>query len=85
MTIVKRSGWVLIGVLVGAVGSSSLGAVRQAVVMHQPDTNRLTVSLASTPVGTAAIVKDTKSEGCWIVFSGQSAVSVATAPAQACR
>jgi hypothetical protein len=82
MGIAKRTGWVLVGLIIGALATSSLGAVKEQA--QAP--SRLTVSTAAvTTVGVAAFVKDTKSAGCWIVFSKDSGVSVATAPVQACQ
>jgi hypothetical protein len=81
MRIVKRCGWILIGVIIGALATSSLGARKQ----QSADESRLKTSFATTPMGLAAFVKDTKSDGCWLVFSKDAAVSVATAPAQACQ
>jgi hypothetical protein len=79
----KRTGWVLMGVFIGALATSSVSAVKQ-----QPqtvDASRLTVALASTSLGVVAFVKDTKSEGCWFVFSKDTGVSVAQAPHAACQ
>jgi hypothetical protein len=81
MSIVKRCGWILIGVVIGALASSSIGAVKQ----QSADQSRLKTTFASTPMGFAAFVKDTKSDGCWLVFSKDAAVSIATAPVQACQ
>jgi len=83
MSVVKRGGWILIGVVIGALATSSISAVR---VKEQPmDTSRLRVTLAANPLGTAAFVKDNKSTGCWLVFSKDSAMSVVTAPPEACQ
>ena len=81
MSMVKRCGWILIGVVIGALASSSIGAVKQ----QSADQSRLKTTFASTPMGLAAFVKDTKSDGCWLVFSKDTAVAVATAPVQACQ
>jgi hypothetical protein len=82
---VKRTGWVLIGAVIGGLATNSVSAVKLQVRSDAVDPSRLTVALASTSMGTVGFVKDTKSSGCWIVFTGQSAVSIATAPAEACR
>jgi hypothetical protein len=79
----KRTGWVLMGVFIGALATGSVSAVKQ-----QPQTvdqSRLTVALASTSLGVVAFVKDTKSDGCWFVFSKDTGVSVAPAPHAACQ
>ena len=81
MSILKRCGWILIGVFIGALATRSIGAAKQ----QSADQSRLKTSFASTPMGLAAFVKDTKSDGCWLVFSKDTAVSVATAPIQACQ
>ena len=81
MGIVKRCGWILIGVLIGALATSSIGAVKQ----QSAQDSRLKTTFVSTPMGFAGFVKDTKSDGCWLVFSKDAAVAVATAPVQACQ
>ncbi|MEN3339068.1 MAG: hypothetical protein V7647_2744 [Acidobacteriota bacterium] len=83
MTASKRTGWVLIGAFIGALATSSVSAVRQHP--DAVDASRLSVALASTNIGVLAFVKDTKSEGCWIVFSKETGVSVAPAPRSACQ
>ena len=81
MSIVKRCGWIVIGVVIGALATGSIGAVRR----QDADQSRLKTTFASTPMGLAAFVKDTKSDGCWLVFSKDAAVAIATAPTQACQ
>ena len=66
--------------IVGAIGTSPLGAVKQQTVSHAPDSSRLVVSLHSATVGQAAFVKDTKSEGCWIVITKNDGLAIAPAP-----
>ena len=84
MSILKRTGLILVGVAIGAIGTSSLGAAREQA--KPVDASRLTVTLAQYNFGPAAFVKDTKSEGCWIVFiKGDSGVAVAPAPIPACQ
>jgi hypothetical protein len=85
MNIITRFGWILVGVVVGAIGTSSLGAVKQQTVSHAPDSSRLVVSLHSATVGQAAFVKDTKSEGCWIVITKNDGLAIAPAPIPACQ
>lgn len=83
MSIAKRAVLILVGVAIGAIGTSSLGAARKQA--KPPDASRLTVTLAPTSIGSAAFVKDTKSEGCWFVFVKGDSVSVAPAPNSACN
>ncbi len=81
MSIVKRGGWVLIGVFLGVLATTSISAVK-----HQPvDEARLKTVMAMSPLGIVYFVRDTKSDGCWIVFNKDAAVSVATAPAASCQ
>ena len=82
MTNVKRGGWVLIGMVLGALVASSIGTVKA-----QPnDAKRLTVKYASTSMGQAAFIKDTKSAGCWFVVTQANAgVAMVTAPVEACQ
>ena len=82
MSILKRTGLIVVGVAIGAIGTSSLGAVRE---QGKPaDHSRLRVTIAPTNIGSAAFVKDTKSEGCWFVFTKGDSVAVAPAPTRAC-
>lgn len=85
MNILTRSGWILVGVVVGALGTSSLSAVKQQTVSHAPDSSRLVVSLHNASVGMAAFIKDTKSEGCWIVLTKNDGMAIAPAPVPACQ
>jgi len=83
MSITKRTGLILVGVAIGAIGTSSLGAAREQA--KPSDASRLTVTLAPTNIGSVAFVKDTKSEGCWFVFTKGDSVAVAPAPISACN
>jgi hypothetical protein len=66
MTIVKRIAWILIGAAVGAGTAGSVIAARQG--QNQPSA-RLVVLGPSSPLGVrnASIIKDTKSDGCWLL------------------
>ena len=81
MSNVKRGGWILIGIVLGALAASSMSAVQA-----QPnDPKRLTVTYTSTGLGQAAFIKDTKSVGCWFVVTQANAgVAMVTAPPEAC-
>jgi hypothetical protein len=67
MSIVKRAGWILFGVLIGGLATNSMSATRA-----QPSDSRLRVTMAGTPVGMMHFVKDTKSTGCWLVVSREA-------------
>jgi len=79
MSIMKRGGWILIGVIIGALAASSINAVK---AQGSTDAARLKVIalMPIGPVGMGAIVKDTKSPGCWLV----SNTAMAVAPPEAC-
>ena len=86
MAIVKRIAWILIGVVAGASTVGSLMAARQG--QNQPSA-RLVVLGSSSPLGvrTASLIKDTKSDGCWILVSSPNAsepLALAPAPQGAC-
>ena len=82
----KRIGWILVGVVIGALATGSMAAVRQ---LPEPPQRRLTVITQSTVVGsrTAYLIRDAKSEGCWLMIGSNSpegTVALAPAPAPAC-
>jgi hypothetical protein len=82
MSNVKRGGWVLIGVVVGALAASSIGALKAQSV----DPRRLKVTVAGATVAQATFIKDTKSTGCWLVMTrGNDGVAMVTAPPEACE
>ena len=82
MSNVNRGGWILVGIVLGALGASSMAAVKA-----QPnDAKRLTVTHATAGIGQAAFIKDTKSAGCWLVVTQANAgMAMVTAPAEACQ
>jgi hypothetical protein len=85
MSIAKRIGWILIGVVIGGLATGSMSAVREQ--QRQASPGRLAfVDVSSGNFGAvAAFVKDTKSTGCWLAMSkGDSGVSLVTAPPEAC-
>ena len=82
----KRIGWILVGVVIGALATGSMAAVRQ---LPDPPQRRLTIFTQNTVIGskTAYLIKDAKSEGCWLMISSNSSdgpVALAPAPAPAC-
>lgn len=87
MAMVKRIAWVLIGVIVGALTTGSMMGARQ-----QPaePSSRLVVLGSSSPVlatRNASLIKDTKSDGCWLLVSSPShtePLALAPAPQGAC-
>jgi hypothetical protein len=83
MSIVKRGGWILIGVIIGALAASSINAAK---AQGSADAARLKVGdfMSVGQMGTGAFVKDTKSTGCWLVLTGGSATAIAAAPPDAC-
>jgi hypothetical protein len=85
MDSMKRIGWILVGVVIGALATGSIAAVRQ---LPEPPQRRLTI-LTQNTVGTrtAYLIKDAKSEGCWLMISPNNSdgtAALAPAPAPAC-
>ena len=84
MPIVKRIGWLVVGAVIGAIAVSTLTA--QQLPPERPE-RRLNV-LRSAPIdGGSAYFKDTKTGACWLTvhFSGDSASTLAPAPATSCE
>ena len=75
---VARSGWLLLGMVLGALATSWIVPTMSA----QNDRTRLNVTLASASFAQAAFIKDTKSTGCWFVVAN---AGVAIAPPEACQ
>ena len=75
---VTRSGWILVGVVLGALATSWTAPTLTA----QNDQPRLRVTLTSANLAQAAFIKDTKSSGCWFVVAN---AGVAIAPPEACK
>lgn len=80
MAIGKRVGWVLVGVVIGGLASSSLAAGR----MPQERPQRLVVTSAGGfGSGGADFIKDTKTGACWLMLRSRDDMSGALAPAPA--
>src|SRR3982751_4701412 len=82
MRIVKRIGWLLAGVAIGVLITTTAHANIQ---LPEPRQARI-VKVASSGVDgrTFTIVRDTKSDGCWLVINTSDGVAVSQAPATAC-
>lgn len=86
MAVVKRIGWVLLGVLIGAFSTSALVATKQ---LPEVPTPRL-AAFGRTSIGgsrTATLIRDTKSAGCWLLIAAPGAdggMVLAPAPESAC-
>ena len=81
----KRIGWILVGVVIGALATGSMAAVRQ---LPEPPQRRLVVFM-DNQIGrrTASLIKDTRGDGCWLMITTGNAdgpVAIAPAPASAC-
>ena len=84
MRTMKRVGWILIGVIIGALATGSSGAVKEQF----QESPRLKVSVvrAGNLGAMAAFIKDTRSGGCWLSLRHRnSGVSLVTAPLAACE
>jgi len=82
MSILKRVGWILIGILIGGLAGSSMAATNGQL----PEVPRIKATMAAPvgAVGFVSFVRDTKSNGCWVVVAKDTALSVAVAPERAC-
>jgi len=79
MAIAKRIGWILVGVVIGGIGSSSLATVRS---QEQPSQRLMTVATAKLAEGVVgAFVKDTQTGACWLSIRSRDDMSGALAPA----
>ena len=87
MIFAKRAGWIVIGVVIGVFGATSLGAVQQQQ-SKKDDARLVFAEVSNNRLGdSTAFVKDTKGTGCWLAFfhGNGAAVSLAPAPSTACR
>ena len=75
---VTRGGWILVGVVLGALATSWSAPTMSA----QNDRARLKVTLTSANFAQAAFIKDTRSTGCWFAVAN---AGVAVAPPEACQ
>jgi|tagenome__1003787_1003787.scaffolds.fasta_scaffold19609826_1 hypothetical protein len=81
MNIVTRAGWILIGVLVGVLATHSMSAA----TVQESNESRLKLTMMPSPIGTIHFLRDTKSNGCWLVIDRATGASLAVAPAEACQ
>jgi hypothetical protein len=80
MAIVKRIGWILVGVVIGGGVSATLGAVRAS---QEAPPRRLAVLPVAGGVegGTSYFIKDTRTGACWLTIRSRDDISAALAPA----
>jgi hypothetical protein len=83
MNNLKRAGWILIGVLIGGLAGSSMAATK-AQLSEDPRI-KATTTMGVGAVGWVSFVRDSKSNGCWVVVAKDQGVAVAVAPAEACN
>jgi hypothetical protein len=88
MEIMRRLGWVLIGAMLGSLGTGALAA-RHAPSAQRPET-RLEIVGAPAPAktGNFVFIRDSKTGGCWLGVmrtTQEGVVSVAEAPNASCR
>lgn len=72
MTIAKRIGWMVIGIVIGGIGSSSLVAARWA----QAAPPRRLVVVASSKLSEGVVgdfIKDIRTGACWLSFRQETA------------
>jgi hypothetical protein len=90
MQIAKRFGWILVGVVIGAVAPDTILTGQRR--LERPGPERLQITGVGFYEGgqNFAFIKDAKSGGCWLLARGsqgsaESPVSLAPAPATACE
>jgi hypothetical protein len=82
MVSMKRIAWVLVGVLIGGVASSSVAAVK--VSQDRPASRLITIpTLPPTKDVYAYFIKDTKTGACWLTIRSRDDMSGALSPAPA--
>ena len=86
MTMVKRIGWVFVGVLIGGITTGSVAARR----MPQERPSPRLIMLPTVPLsqgGPGYFIKDTKTGACWLMIRSRDDMSgtMAPAPAASCE
>ncbi len=87
MTMAKRLGWMLVGIVIGWIGSGSLVTARWA--QGPPRAGRLMIvtnsKLSEGVIGD--FIKDTRTGACWLSIRSRDDTSGALAPAppEACQ
>jgi hypothetical protein len=80
MTIAKRLGWMVIGIVIGGIGSSSLLAARWA----QGAPPRRLVVVAGSKLSEGVVgnfIKDIRTGACWLSIPSRDDMTMALAPA----
>ena len=86
MTIAKRLGWLVIGIVIGWIGSGSLVAARWAQVV--PVGRLEVVAGARLKEGVHGnFIKDTRTGACWLSVPSRDdrSMALAPAPAESCQ
>ena len=86
MTVAKRLGWLVIGIVIGCIGSGSLVAAKWA----QAAPGRRLVVAAGSRLSEGVngdFITDTRTGACWLSIRSRDAMSMALAPApkEACQ
>lgn len=96
MRVIKVTGWIVTGVVLGAFASSEISAMRaqqpspreRLVVAGSPypPTDSFGHRLAPAPYlsGSYRFIKDTQSGACWLQITEQERMALSPAPTQAC-
>ena len=80
MTIAKRLGWLVIGIVIGWIGSGSLLAARWAQAV--PGRRLMVVARANLSEGVNGnFIKDTRTGACWLAVRSRDDRDMALAPA----
>jgi hypothetical protein len=82
MTIAKRFGWMVIGIVIGGIGSSSLLAARWA--QGAPPGRLVVVAGSKLSEGVVGkFIKDMRTGACWLSIPSRDDLTMALAPAPA--
>ena len=79
MTIVKRIGWILVGLLIGILASGSVRALGTA--QDRPQQRLVSSGGGTMSQSNAYFIKDTKTGACWLTVRSRDDISSALAPA----
>ena len=86
MTMAKRLGWMVIGIVIGGIGSSSLVAARWA--QGAPPRRLMVVAGSRVSEGVVGdFIKDMRTGACWLSIPSRDDMTraLAPAPAESCQ
>jgi hypothetical protein len=86
MRILRPVGWVIVGVVIGALSSGALVTLFAKQDSGVRELGYTPVGIAGQPGITAAgFLREKRSGGCWLLVHGPDGTTVAAAPEEACK